>query len=74
MAARNKTFRLDDSLVEALSSKAASLEVSESDIVRKALVCFLGLKFDKDCNSFDELQQVKTRLDNLINRLQISDL
>ena len=74
MALKNKTFRIDDSIVEALAQKATTLDISESEVVRKALICFLGIKFDNDCASYDELQEIKTRFDALLEHLKITSI
>lgn len=67
MALQPKTFRTSDDVIIALKHKATELDVSESDIINKALRCFLGLDTDKDCDIFQtELNIIKKRIEKLI--------
>ncbi|MCC5619445.1 hypothetical protein LC605_31210 [Nostoc sp. CHAB 5836] len=51
MALQPKTFRTSDDVIKALKDKATELDISESDIINKALKCFLGLGIDHDCDT-----------------------
>ncbi|MBN3957397.1 hypothetical protein [Nostoc sp. NMS8] len=67
MALQPKTFRTSDDVIKALKDKATELDISESDIINKALRCFLGLGIDKECNtSQTELNILKNRIEGLI--------
>lgn len=52
MALQPKTFRTSDDVIKALKDKAAELDISECDIINKALRCFLGLGIDHDCDTY----------------------
>jgi hypothetical protein len=67
MALQPKTFRTSDDVIKALKDKATELDISESDIINKALKCFLGLGIDSDCDtSHTQLNILKNRIDQLI--------
>jgi hypothetical protein len=66
-ALRNKTFRSSEDIFEALKNKADELNMSESDVVNKALRCFLGMNTENDCLTYTtELDALKRRMENLI--------
>lgn len=67
MVLQPKTFRTSDDVIIALKHKATELDVSESDIINRALRCFLGLDIDKDCDNYQtELNILKNRIEKLI--------
>ncbi|MEC4887348.1 MAG: hypothetical protein SAL70_39470 [Scytonema sp. PMC 1070.18] len=67
MALQPKTFRTSDDVIKALKDKATELDISESDIINKALRCFLGLGIDNDCDTYQtELNILKNRIEKLI--------
>ncbi|MBG1260204.1 hypothetical protein [Nostoc commune] len=67
MALQPKTFRTSDDVIKALKDKATELDISESDIINKALRCFLGLGIDNECDtSQTELNILKNRIEALI--------
>lgn len=67
MALQPKTFRTSDDVIKALKDKATELDISESDIINKALRCFLGLGIDNECDtSQTELNILKNRIEELI--------
>lgn len=66
-ALRNKTFRSSEDIFEALKNKAEELKISESDVVNKALRCFLGMNTENDCLTYTtELDILKKRIEKLI--------
>jgi hypothetical protein len=74
-ALRNKTFRASEDVFEALKNKANELNMSESDIVTKALKCFLGLTIDNDCATYQiELETLKSRLEKLIKANNLKEV
>jgi hypothetical protein len=67
MALQPKTFRTSDDVIKALKDKATELDISESDIINKALKCFLGLDIDNDCDtSHTQLNILQNRIEKLI--------
>lgn len=50
-------------MFEALKAKTEELELSESDIINKAVKCFLGLNIEVDCTNYNELEQLKQRIE-----------
>ena len=58
MALKTKTFRTSDAVVEALAEKSTELQVSESEVINKALKCFLGVFDDPDCTTYSKYEDL----------------
>lgn len=69
MALKTKTFRTSDNVIEALVSKAEILDVSESEIINKALKCFLGVVEDMDCATYSRYDELFQELQSLRQEL-----
>jgi len=52
MALQPKTFRTNDDIVRALKDRANNENLSESDIINKALRCYLGVTLELDCVTY----------------------
>jgi len=52
MALQPKTFRTNDDIVRALKDRANNENLSESDIINKALRCYLGVTLKPDCVTY----------------------
>lgn len=66
MALKSKTFRTTEEVFEALKVKSEELELSESDIINKAVRCFLGLGIEQECSSYNDLEELKKQLQSII--------
>jgi hypothetical protein len=68
MALKPKTFRTSDDVIEALKAKVEeSGNLSESEIINKALRCFLGLNTEIDCFTYsNEIQKINERISKLV--------
>ena len=66
MALKSKTFRTTDDVFEALKNKSEEMKISESDIINKAVRCFLGLGIEENCTNYNELEQLKQKLESII--------
>ena len=72
MALQPKTFRTSLDMVKALKKKADELKISESDVINKALKCYLGIYTDENCDTYtSELKTLENRLNTLV---QINNL
>lgn len=72
MALQPKTFRTSLDMVKALKKKADELKISESDVINKALKCYLGIYTDEKCDTYtNELKTLENRLNTLV---QINNL
>lgn len=74
MALKPKTFRTTNEVIEALKAKVeeSGNSLSESDIINKALKCFLGINTEIECSTYsNELQRINERISRLI---QINNL
>jgi hypothetical protein len=67
MALQPKTFRTNDDIVKALKHRANTENISESDIINKALRCYLGVIIEPDCTTYQiELETLKSKIAKLI--------
>ncbi|MBW4450764.1 MAG: hypothetical protein KME38_29045 [Spirirestis rafaelensis WJT71-NPBG6] len=62
----NISLRLPDFVVEKTDERAKELQLNRTDIVEKALRCFLGIGFDVDCSSQNELERLNGLVQTLI--------
>ncbi|BAZ08495.1 hypothetical protein NIES4071_03000 [Calothrix sp. NIES-4071] len=67
MALQPKTFRASEDIVRALKQKADELKISESDVINKALKCYLGIYMDENCDTYmSELKILENKLNTLV--------
>ncbi len=69
MALKPKTFRTNEEVISALKSKVDELGngTSESDIINKALRCYLGLGIEPECNTYlTEITKLKAQIQKII--------
>ena len=67
MARINKTFRPTEEIATALQKKAQKEKVSESEIVNKALRCYLGIGLEIKCDTANQIiNKLEKRIENLV--------
>lgn len=69
MALKTKTFRTNDQVIEALVEKAGMLQISESEVINKALKCFLGVIEDTNCITYSNYEILSRDIQSLRNEL-----
>jgi hypothetical protein len=75
MALQPKTFRTNDNIVKALKERANTENISESDIINKALRCYLGVVIEPDCTTYKiELDTLKSRIEKLIKANNLKEV
>lgn len=69
----NIGLRLPESVIAKADERAKELDLNRTDIVEKALRCFLGIGFDIDCSNQTELDKLNNLVQTLIkaNNLKI---
>lgn len=67
------SLRLPENIIERADARAKELDLNRTDIVEKALRCFLGIGFEVDCVNQSELEKLKSLVQTLIevNNLKI---
>jgi hypothetical protein len=75
MALQPKTFRTNDDIVKALKDRANTEKISESDIINKALRCYLGVIIQSDCRTYQiELDTLKSRIEKIIKANNLKEV
>jgi len=69
----NIGLRLPESVIAKADEKARELELNRTDIVEKALRCFLGIGFDVDCANQSDLEKLNILVQTVIkvNNLKV---
>lgn len=69
----NIGLRLPESIIFKADERAKELDLTRTDIVEKALRCFLGINFDIDCINQSELDKLNDLVQTLIkaNNLKV---
>lgn len=60
------SLRLPENIIEKADARAKELDLNRTDIVEKALRCFLGIGFELDCVNQSELEKLKSLVQTLI--------
>ena len=68
MALRNKTYRASEETLELLAQKAVELKLTESEIVHKALKCFLGVRNDADCSIKTQIEKLEALVQDIVQK------
>lgn len=62
----NISLRLPEIVIVKADERAKELDLNRTDIVEKALRCFLGMGFELDCVNQTELEKLKNLVQTLI--------
>lgn len=62
----NIGLRLPENIINKADERAKELNINRTDIVEKALRCYLGITFDTDCANQTELTKLTELVQTLI--------
>jgi metal-responsive CopG/Arc/MetJ family transcriptional regulator len=62
----NISLRLPETLLDRADARAKELDIKRTDIIEKALRCFLGVGFEPECTNQSEIEKLKTLLKTVI--------